>query len=191
MTETEAQAAQRLQRVSEEVHIDAALHPDPCGTGLQLLVRAIETHIAEEEVSVEAYRQLACETSDAVVAALMRLLADDEERHHRLFEEIGKTLRDRLDWSADAPPLVDSSRTAEEHAAEWLRRVRIFESDELRGARALRELAHRAHVECEPLVCQLLEAMAMDSDKHAQLLKFVGRRLNTSLLRRGNPEDES
>lgn len=121
----------------------------------------------------------------------MRLLADDEQRHHRLFEEIGKTLRDRLDWSADAPPLVDSSRTAEEHAAERLRRIHMFEADELRGARALRELAHRARVECEPLVCQLLEAMAMDSDKHAQLLKFVGRRLNTSLLRRGNPEDES
>lgn len=64
MTETEAQAARRLQRMSEEVHIDAALHPDPCGTGRELLVQAIETHITEEEASVEAYRQLACETSD-------------------------------------------------------------------------------------------------------------------------------
>ena len=59
MTETEAQAARRLERMSEELHIDAALHSDPCATGLQLLVHAIETHIAEEEESVEAYRHLA------------------------------------------------------------------------------------------------------------------------------------
>ena len=30
MTETEAQAARRLERMSEELHIDAALHSDPC-----------------------------------------------------------------------------------------------------------------------------------------------------------------
>ena len=191
MTETEAQAARRLERMSEELHIDAALHSDPCGTGLQLLVQAIETHIAEEEASVDAYRQLACETPDPVVAALMRLLAEDEERHHRLFEEIGKTLRNRLDWNADAPALIDSSRTAAEIEAEWLRRVRVFEADERRGARALRELAHRARAECEPLACQLLESMAMDSDKHARLLKFVGRRLDTSRVRRGNHDDGS
>lgn len=48
-------------------------------------------------------------------------------------------------------------------------------------AQALRVLAHRAHVECEPLACQLLEAMAMDSDKHARLLRFVEQRLNRLL----------
>jgi hypothetical protein len=180
MTETEAQAARRLQRMSDEVHSDAALHPDPCGTGLQLLVRAIETHIAEEDTSAEAYRQLADGTCDPVVAALMRLLAEDEERHHRLFEDVAKTLRDKLDWKV-SPPLADTSRTPGADTARWLRRVRTFEGDERRGARALRELAHRAHVECEPLVCQLLEAMAIDSDKHAQVLKFVERRLSTAL----------
>jgi hypothetical protein len=63
-----------------------------------------------------------------------------------------------------------------------------FESDELRGARALRELAHRARTDCEELAGQLLEAMAMDSDKHARLLKFVGQRL---AHRRANHEDGS
>jgi rubrerythrin len=166
--------------MSDEVHSDAALHPDPCGTGLQLLVQAIETHIAEENTSVEAYRQLADGTSDPVVATLMRLLAEDEERHHRWFEEVAKTLLDKLNWKVP-PSFADKSRTAADDAAEWLRRVRVFEADELRGARALRDLAYRAHVQCEPLACQLLEAMAIDSDKHAQVLRFVGRRLSTAL----------
>jgi hypothetical protein len=186
MTETETQAIRRLQRMSEEVHIDAAHQPDPCGTGLQMLVQAIETHISEEEASVEAYRQLSSATPDPVVGTLMRLLAEDEERHHRLLEEIGESLRDRLDWVADAPAITDSRVTTGPDDVEWLRRVWAFEEDERRGARALRELAHRARVECEPMAYELLEAMAIDSDKHARLLKFVERRLSTRVIRRGN-----
>jgi hypothetical protein len=170
--------------MSEEVHVDATLDKDPCGTGLQMLVQAVETQILEEETLVEAYWQLARETSDAVVATLMRLLAEDEERHHQLFEEIGRTLRDRLDWKADVPTAVGGSGPGTERDIEWPRRVRAFEANELRDAGALHELAHRAHMECEPLACQLLEAMAMDSDKHARLLRFVGHRLDASLARR-------
>jgi rubrerythrin len=176
--------------MSEEVRIDATLYPDPRGTGLQILVQAIETHISEEDASVEAYRQLGSETRDLVVATLMRLLVADEERHHRMFQEIARTLRDRLDWNDDTLASTSASGTAADSDIEWLRRVHTFEEVEHRGAGALRELAHRAHMEREPLACQLLEAMAMDSDKHAQLLKFVGRRLYTSLLRRGVHEDE-
>jgi rubrerythrin len=112
--------------MSEEVHMDAALHPDPCGTGLQLLVQAIETHIAEEEASVEAYRQLACQTSDPVVSTIMRLLAEDEERHHQMFKEIGRSVRDRLSWTADGASLTHTSTTPGAHDAEWLPRVRAF-----------------------------------------------------------------
>jgi hypothetical protein len=171
MTESEAHTAQRLQRMSEEVHIDGARHPDPSGMGLQRLVHAIETHTSEEAASVEAYRQLSLATSDPVVATLMRVLAEDEEHQHQLFKEIGKAVTDHLEWNA-AP-----ARDTNGSDAEWVRRVRRFEQDELRGARTLRDLAHRARVACEPLAGQLLEAMAMDSEKHARVLKFVGLRL--------------
>lgn len=179
MTQTDEQASRRLQRMSEEVHIDAAHYPDPCGTGLLVLVGAIESHISEEQASIEAYRQLAGETRDPVVAALMRLLVEDEERHHRMFEEIGKTLRDRFFWQEDAPAqMTDGAGTL-----KWLRRVHTLEADEQRGARALRELAHRAHSQGEPLVRELLDAMAIDSDKHARLLRVVGQRLTRAQVR--------
>jgi len=173
MRESNAQSAQRLQRMREEVHLDGARHPDPSGAGLQRLIQAIEAHGSEEAASVEAYRQLAVVTSDPVVATLMRVLAEDEEHHHRLFQEIGKAVTDHLEWNADARV----QPTSDEAEVEWLRRVRSYEHDELRGARALRDLAHRARVEREPLTGQLLEAMAMDSEKHARVLKFVGLRL--------------
>jgi hypothetical protein len=183
MTETEAQAAQRLQRMSEEVHVDAARHPDPCGAGLQLLAQAIERHISDEATSVRAYRQFARETSDPAVARLMQLLTEDEKNHHALFLEIGRILQDRWTWIEAAPDPAGRGGTCGQTHGEWLGRVRDFEVDEVRGARALRDLAHRAHVECEPLVYELLEAMAMDSDKHARLLRFVAQRLDRPTMR--------
>lgn len=81
------------------------------------------------------------------MATLIRLLAEDEERHHRLFEEIGKTLRDRLDWNEDAPALNDSSRMLQKlkpsgcEGCASLKRMSVAE-------RGLRELAHRARAEC-------------------------------------------
>jgi hypothetical protein len=180
--------------MSEEVHIDAARHRDPSGTGLRLLAQAIETHISEEAMSIEAYRQLAHETSDPVVATLMQLLAEDEERHHALFLEISRILQDRWTWNEAPPDPADGSGKCGQTNHEWLGRVRVFEADEVCGAQALRDLAHRAHVECEPLACALLQAMAMDSDKHARLLKFVAQRLDRTTsrpARRGDDEDGS
>jgi rubrerythrin len=169
---TEDRTAQRLQRISEEAHVDALLHPDPGGAGLVSLLQAIDRHVSEEESSVEAYRRLARDTPDPVVATVMRLLVEDEERHHRLFQQIGRALEDRLNW---APVQSDCTTTPPD--VGWLGRVRAFEADERRGADALRTLAHRAQQAREPLLSHLLQAVAMDSDKHAHLLRFVAQRL--------------
>lgn len=166
---------QRLQRISEEAHVDALLDPDPGGVGLASLVRAIDKHVSDEEATVEAYRRLAHETPDPVVAAVMHLLVEDEERHHQLFQRIGRALEDRLNWT----PVEDVADKAPADA-RWLHRVRAFETDERRGAESLRTLAHRARQAREPLLCHLLEAVAMDSDKHAHLLRFVAQRLGSA-----------
>jgi rubrerythrin len=120
--------------MTEGVHVDAALDADPCGTGQHLLVQAIETHFSEEEASVKAYRLPASETPDPVVSTLMRLLAEDEQRHHRLFREIGKTLRDRLDLNAETPATIDSRISAGD--SEWLRRVHALKRMRAAGGRA-------------------------------------------------------
>ena len=73
----------------------------------------------------------------------------------------------------------EDARTGQSQA-EWLDLVRACEEDERRGAQALRDLAHRAHLALEPLASELLEAMALDSEKHARLLKFVSHRLSLS-----------
>lgn len=78
---------------------------------------------------------------------------------------------------------------SEAQATRRLQRLIAFEVDDLRGARALRDFAHHARMECEPLTSELLEAMAMANDKHERLLEFVGQRLDG--LRRAHDEDAS
>jgi hypothetical protein len=173
MKESNERAARRLQHTSAEAHIDSLQHPDPCGTRLVALVRAIETRTAEAGESATAYARLACDSQDPVIASVMRLLADDEERHHQLCQQIGRTLRDRLNWVTPRAECAGGVRSD----AERLEAVRAHVDDEQRGSLCLRDLASRAREEGDTLTCLLLEGMAMDSDKHARLLRSVGRRL--------------
>jgi rubrerythrin len=164
----EEQASIRLSRTNVEAHLDALQHPDPCGTSLVQLLQAIEKHASAEASTIQAYAQLAQDTHDPVVAGLLRVLVDDEERHHRLYEQIGRSLQDQLNWTSP-PPISDSGQTD-------VYAVRRFEQEERRESQKLRELAHRAHQQRDPLVNLLLETMAMDSEKHAYLLRFITRR---------------
>ena len=151
-----------------EAHLDALQHPDPCGTSLVHLLQAIDRHAAAEANTVNAYARLAQDTPDPVVAALLHVLVDDEQRHHRLFEQIGRSLQDQLNWST--PPAMAGSGEADIGA------VQDFEQEERRESQKLRELAHRAHQQRDPLVSLLLETMAMDGEKHAHVLRFIRRR---------------
>jgi hypothetical protein len=55
--------------------------------------------------------------------------------------------------------------------------LRELEHEERRGAQQLRDLARRERTGDTALPCLLLDAMAMDSDKHACLLAFVAEHL--------------
>ena len=166
------QAAQRLQRMVDDAHIDAQVHPDPCGGGLIRLIHAIETHASEEERAIQDYAPLAEGSPDPSIKVVMRMLLEEEQRHHRQFLTIANSLRERLNW-------IPSPSWSTDNAGEgWAPRVRAFEVEERRGAEELRELAHSARREGDGLGALLLEAMALDSEKHARLLLFVAHRLS-------------
>src|SRR6185503_10866960 len=105
MTEAEERAQRQMEHVIEDVHLDSLRHPDPTGSGLQRLLRAVQTHMREEVGSVQTYARLGRETSDPVVAVVMELLVEEEERHHALFQRIAMSLEDRLNWATSAADL--------------------------------------------------------------------------------------
>jgi len=115
-------------------------------------------------------------SGDPVIALVMRLILEDEERHHGLLKRIATTLRDALNWthSPGALPRPGDGAPATEDLAPV---ARALIDEERTGAQALRRLAEREKGLDSGLDSLLLEMMAMDSDKHARLLQFVHRRL--------------
>jgi hypothetical protein len=147
------------------------------GSPFEQLVDAIETHVVQEAASLAAYRQLADTASDAVVAMLMRLVLEDEERHHDLMKRIAAGLRDGLYWTHSAQALPDATIPRRVDNARALTAVREFIREEREGVRQMQDLAHKSARINEGLDSLLLEMMAMDSQKHERILRFIERRI--------------
>jgi hypothetical protein len=150
---------------------------DPSGETFIRLLNAIERHASLEVEALGQYEHLAQASGDPIIALVMRLILEDEERHHGLLKRISSTLRDALNWtySPNALPRASAAATAPDEDLTSLARSLIDE--EKTGAQALRGLAQREKGLGSGLDSLLLEMMAMDSEKHARLLLFVQRRL--------------
>jgi hypothetical protein len=107
----------------------------------------------------------------------MRLILEDEARHHGLLKRMEATLRDALDWTR-SPNALPSSGVPQSPVGQNLADVaRSLIDDENSGARYMRELARQEKQVGADLHALLLEMMALDSEKHAKLLGFVRDRL--------------
>jgi rubrerythrin len=155
---------------------DVLLERHPGGHTVMRLLSAVEHHAALEADALGQYEQLAVASGDPVIALVMRLILDDEERHHGLLKRIAATLKDALDWThtPDALPHGRETTPAQSNLADL---ARTLIEEERSGAQALRRLAQREKGIDAGLDGLLLEMMAMDSEKHAHLLRFVQRRL--------------
>jgi len=58
----------------------------------------VDTHAKAEEEALGQYEYLAEASGDPVIALVMRLILDDEVRHHGLLRRMSTTLRDALEW---------------------------------------------------------------------------------------------
>jgi hypothetical protein len=151
---------------------------DPSGTTTFYLLQAIDRHIASEADALDQYERLARQSADPIVGLVMRIILDDEKRHHQLLGRIQATLRDTLNWTHSPQSLPRSTHTRGGASDADLAAVaRMLSDEEKAGAQALRRLAYRERSTDGALEAILLEMMAMDSDKHARLLEFVSCRL--------------
>jgi hypothetical protein len=144
---------------------------------VEWLLKAVEQHATAEDEALGQYEQLAEASGDPVVALVMRLILEDEERHHGLLKRIEASLHDALYWS-HSPNSLPTSPTELPPVYEDLAAVaRALVAEEHAGAHKMRELADQEKGIGGGLHSLLLEMMAIDSDKHARLLHFVQDRL--------------
>ncbi len=152
-------------------------HHGPKRGTIEWLLEAVERHVSAEQDALTEYAFVAEASADPVVALVMRLILEDEERHHGLLRRIEVTLRDALNWTHSPSALPVSSVPQQPVGRDLVTITRGLVEEERTGARMMRDLAHRESGIDSGLHSLLLEMMAMDSEKHARLLQFVEQRL--------------
>jgi len=136
------------------------------------LLHAVEAHVEAEAGSINAYQDLLARSTDSMVSMVLRLVLNDEEHHHTALRQIAAMVRAtpteaRLPAEAPAQPFSEADVGVLERAID----------DEVTGAQRLRQVAVAHPDAFEGLVPLLLELMAKDSEKHADLLRFALRRV--------------
>ncbi|MGH9047557.1 MAG: hypothetical protein ACRDVW_09645, partial [Acidimicrobiales bacterium] len=133
----------------------------------------LSEHVASEADLIAAYRELA-EAPDTPDAAryLIRIVLEDEERHHRLFREMIIALGNGIAWAYDPGavpnlPVAQGFPALEEVTDQFLAAERDDQKQlqqlrkELRPFRATR------------MWSLLVELMEHDTAKHIEVLTFI------------------
>ena len=93
----------------------------PAHDSVEWLLEAVERHARAEQDALAEYAFVAEASADPVVALVMRLILEDEERHHGLLRRIEATLRDALNWTHSPSALPVSSVRNNRWLAIWWR----------------------------------------------------------------------
>jgi hypothetical protein len=130
-------------------------------------------HMKEEGQLLERYEKLATDAGGHV-AYLLRLIMEDERRHHRLFEEWCNELRGIAQFQPVDPQVPEIART--EHPEEVAATVRTFLAAERADRKDLERLRKLVKdVRSDTLWDVLLDVMELDTRKHIALLRFLER----------------
>ena len=143
----------------------------------QRLEQVMRHHVETEEESLEAYQRLGEESGDPVVRMLMQEVLVDEAHHHRLLERLEVQFERELDPATPGEGLALGPSAEGASAVELAASARALAAQERKGVRRLRKLARDHKDVYSGLFSLLLEGIAMDSEKHERVLRFVAQRL--------------
>jgi hypothetical protein len=130
-------------------------------------------HLQSENELIEEYDRLATEAGGHV-RYLLRLIVEDERRHHRLFEEWCNSLRSMAEFRPVEPEVPLLTRTP--HPDEVVASVRRFLATERADKKDLARLKKLVKDQRDVTLWDaLLEVMELDTQKHITLLRFIER----------------
>jgi rubrerythrin len=135
------------------------------------LYEHLTEHIENERTLVGRYAKLA-EDAGGHVAYLLKLIMEDEARHHRLFEEWRNALQSNAELREVPPQVPHLTRSAEAErvktaARELIEVERADERDLHHLQRSLKDVKHTT------IWNLLVEMMALDTKKHQLILQFL------------------
>ena len=128
-------------------------------------------------------RQLAERSEDPVTTLVVRLIVGNEENQRRLLDQLSLTLRDQFKWTQSLDDLPNGAPPTRPIDPDLIEISRGLIREEHVSADQLRALADRERGLNGGLDSLLLEAVAMSNEIHAQMLRFVQRRLERRNVR--------
>ena len=137
------------------------------------VVEALERHGREEAEILERYQRFGDESESPAVRYLVRLILEDEERHHRVLEDLANTIA--WGWVKGTPEQVVPHFATKSGGDETLRsETQALLGHELRDRTQLRRLRRRLRTHGEVAMWELLiDLMRLDTDKHIRILRAI------------------
>ena len=130
-------------------------------------------HLDAENQLIDDYEKLAAQAGGHV-AYLLRLIIEDEQRHHRLFEEWCNSLRSDAEFRPVEPqvPYLGSAAEPGEVKTVIDRFLAVERADRKDLARLRKQVRDQRDL---TLWDVLLEVMDLDTQKHIAMLQFLER----------------
>ena len=138
----------------------------------QDLYAHLTEHVQNERELLQEYVAAAEATGSKALAYLVKLLIEDERRHHILFEELAASLKSSAELTGQDPvvPWVDFERVGTS-VRDLTDRLMEREQQDLRELKKLQK--ELRDVKDTTLWSLLIDLMQRDTDKHIAILRFA------------------
>ncbi|HVC26259.1 MAG TPA: hypothetical protein VND23_10920 [Acidimicrobiales bacterium] len=133
----------------------------------------IRSHIDAEAGFVDSYGALADDVESPDISYLAKLIMEDEQRHHRVFEELASSMRAEVELRSPSEGVPDVS-IVRKNSSELLERTEKLLALEREDLRSLKHLRRSLQpVEETTLWVLLVETMELDTRKHIAILRHI------------------
>jgi rubrerythrin len=145
------------------------------------LYHHLTTHLGNELDLLTAYQQAAAEAGSAAFQYLVSLIIEDEKRHHRVFEDLANALRSDVEMRPVEPAVPDMAGFGQ-LPEKILELTDALLAREEQDAAELRHLSRELRdVRDTTLWALLVKVMELDTEKHAEILRFVRKHAKASI----------
>jgi bacterioferritin (cytochrome b1) len=146
---------------------------EPSGEWWANVTHRFSAHVREESAFLAQYEELVDQVGDPGTQFLLRMILDDERRHHALFEEMTQAALGGAPTDLPGPPALDAATAA--RLLEPTERFLAAEHDDQEQLRSLRRTLRPARDDTLwPLLVELVE---IDTEKHITILEYLRARL--------------
>ena len=157
-----------------DAQVRLVVQREPERTVENTIIDMLRSHGEREGAALASYARLVEGSDDDGLKYAVRLIMEDEARHHRQIAEMLNTMHSFV-WEVDVQPAIPSIRVHDDAALrDETERLLAFERQDERELRRLRRELRKEHG--SPLLPLVVNLMIRDTEKHIDILRFVRAR---------------